>query len=83
MAAKHDVDGLIAALDGTRHGSEVVQQALEAVVSVGGPAVEPLIGALSRRSAAVRANAALALGHIGDARAVNPLIAALGGKDDP
>jgi HEAT repeat protein len=85
MAAKRDIEGLIRALDDTRHGSspEVRQHALEAVISVGGPAVEPLIVALNGRSLSVRANAAVALGHVGDARAVMPLVAALCVEDDP
>ena len=83
MTAKRDIEGLISALDNEKQSSEVVQQAFEAVISIGRPAVEPLIVALNGRSAAVRANAALALGHIGDVRAVEPLVAALGVEDDP
>jgi HEAT repeat protein len=83
MTAKRDIEGLIRALDNEKQSSEVVQQAFEAVISVGRPAVEPLIVALNGRSAGVRANAALALGHIGDERAVEPLVAALGVEDDP
>ncbi|GEM_PF-4126905 len=50
---------------------------------IGAPAVEPLIGALTLRdnNEHVRAAAAEALGTIGDARALAPLIAAL--KDEP
>jgi HEAT repeat protein len=83
MTAKRDIAGLIRALDTEKQSSEVVQQAFEAVISIGGPAVEPLIVAFNGKSAGVRANAALALGHIGDERAVESLVAALGVEDDP
>jgi HEAT repeat protein len=48
-----------------------------ALEEIGISAVEPLIGALKDRSKDVRRSAALALGEIGDARAIGPLIDAL------
>jgi HEAT repeat protein len=51
-----------------------------ALVTIGAPAVEPLIAALTHRRLRVRQQAARALGRIGDARAVEPLIAALGDR---
>ena len=49
-------------------------------VKIGAPAVEPLIAALKDGNSDVRKAAAGALGVIGDARAVRPLIAALEGS---
>src|SRR5579862_7868657 len=70
------VEPLIGAL---RDTDEDVQQEAEAALGkIGAPAVEPLIGALSDRDRHVRERAAGALGEIGDARAVEPLIRALG-----
>jgi len=43
--------------------------------ALGAPAVEPLITALRGKTGAVREAAALALGKVGDARAVDPLVA--------
>jgi HEAT repeat protein len=51
-------------------------------VEIGRPAVEPLIGALKHHDPAVRQLAARALGDIGDTRAVEPLIAAMRGRED-
>lgn len=49
--------------------------AAEALGEIGGPAVMPLIAVLtdSERKAVVRENAMRALGHIGDARAIDPI----------
>lgn len=52
---------------------------LNALVKIGQPAVEPLIGALN--DPAVRKGAIMALGRIGDKRALEPLIALLYDKD--
>ncbi len=52
----------------------------DALVAIGEPAVEPLIGALQdqkHQDARGRQSAAMALGMIGDPRAVEPLLAAL------
>jgi HEAT repeat protein len=51
-------------------------------VEVGAPAVEVLIGALKHHDSLVRQLAARGLGEIGDARAVEPLIGALRGRED-
>ena len=58
--------------------------ASDALAKIGAPIVEPLIAALKDNDLGVRKGAANALGKIGDARAVEPLIAALmeGGTDD-
>jgi HEAT repeat protein len=47
------------------------------LVKIGPPAVEPLIAALKDENMEARRYAAEALGRIGDARAIDPLIAAL------
>jgi HEAT repeat protein len=65
---------LIAALD-DRYHHEVVKEVL---AGFGEVAVAPLIEALRRGSEAVREGAAKALGKIKDARAIKPLIEALG-----
>jgi HEAT repeat protein len=54
--------------------------AANALAKIGGPAVEPLIRALTNEDSNVRLGAARALGYIGNARAVEPLIHAL--KDE-
>jgi len=53
-------------------------EAAETLISAGSSAVEPLISALKFDNWKVRGNAAWALGKIGDARAVNGLVEALG-----
>ncbi len=50
---------------------------LDILVSIGAPAVEPLVAALRDQDEIVRWCAALVLGSVGDVRAVEPLIAAL------
>jgi HEAT repeat protein len=67
------VEPLIAALKDGDQG--VRRSATEALVKIGGPAVEPLIAASIDQD--VRKYAARALGRIGDPRAVEPLSAAL------
>jgi len=52
--------------------------AAEALVKLGKPAVQPLIGCLRDNDHTVRARAAQTLGKLGDAGAVEPLIACLG-----
>mgnify|MGYP003881496055 CR=1 FL=1 len=53
------------------------EEAAEALVKIGKPAVEPLITALKDENRYVQTMAAEALGKIGDQRAVEPLITAL------
>jgi HEAT repeat protein len=55
------------------HGP-VRRAALEALVKIGMPAVDLLIAALKDKESEIRAAAAEALGNIGDARAVEPLV---------
>ena len=70
-----EVEGFITALrDPDEHTR---QQALDALVEIGAPAIGPLISALSDTDTNVRELAAEVLGGIGDPRAVEPLIAAL------
>ncbi|MCU1384140.1 MAG: fold-4 domain protein, partial [Acidobacteria bacterium] len=59
----------------------VQSELLEAVVRFGAPMVERLIDQLGNDEGTSRRAAALALGRIGDARAVEPLIALLGEDD--
>jgi HEAT repeat protein len=69
------VEPLIAALKNVEAG---VQRVIEKVLAkIGSPAVEPLIIALKDSEWTVGYHVALALGQIGDARAVEPLINAL------
>lgn len=60
----------------------VSTKAAEALVKIGAPSVEPLIGVLkSSRERMVRSTAASALGQLRDARAVEPLIASFREED--
>ena len=63
--------------DWVEHGRIV-----QAVATLGEPAVPPLIEALRDGDGYVRSGAAEALGKIGDRRAVEPLIAALAPPED-
>jgi HEAT repeat protein len=76
MKAKRDVEGLIKAL-GYRKDKGVCKAAAGALVEIGTPAVAPLVAALKDSDTHVQWQAARALGQIGDARAIEPLIAAL------
>jgi HEAT repeat protein len=80
MTLKLDMKGLIKVLDSSKYGVELCKQAMEAIVSIGDPAVEPLIFSLNESNGNIRANAALALGAIKNQRAVKPLISALDEK---
>lgn len=62
--------------------AQVERLAAMALVTIGTPAVEALIAALSDPDIHIRYWAASALGNIKDARAVSPLIAALKDADD-
>jgi HEAT repeat protein len=61
--------------------TELRTSAAKILVSIGFPAVEPLVHTLKDRSDLVRWRAARALGEIGDTRAIEPLIQALGEAD--
>ncbi len=69
--------------DATATGAKfwVVKRQWARCIEIGGPAVEPLIAVLTQQSKDVRKGAAKALGKIGDTRAVDPLLAALGDAD--
>jgi HEAT repeat protein len=69
------VDELIEQL---KRGYISKEEAVDALVKIGTPAVESLIGVLRDEDWRVQEVAAFALGKIGDERAVEPLIAALG-----
>lgn len=64
-----DIEGLIKIL-GWIEGED----AQEALIEIGAPAVEPLIDALGKRNDEVAGAAAYTLGQIGDVRAIEPLI---------
>jgi HEAT repeat protein len=61
-------------------GSPVAGEAIDALAAIGPPAVGPLTVALKNAVPAVRARAAVCLGRIGDARAVDALLVA---AEDP
>jgi HEAT repeat protein len=65
-----------------RRDSYVRWSAVVALGKIGKSAVEPLIGVLSDDNWRVREYAVRALGEIGDERAVEPLIKALGDWED-
>ena len=69
------VDALLPCL--ASENDEISSEAIDALSQIGAPAVEPLIVGLKNSKAKVRGRAAEALGRIGDARAVDPLIACL------
>jgi HEAT repeat protein len=60
---------------------KVREAATEALIKIGAPSVEPLIDALRYREWRMRKAATEVLGKIGDARAIEPLIAALEDED--
>jgi len=69
------IDGLLQQL-GDRDGV-TRERARRSLVSLGGPAVEPLLGALKHRKSRVRFEAAMCLRDIADRRAVDGLVVAL------
>lgn len=74
MSDKQDLSGLIRAL-----ATESMRfEAADMLITMGSKAVEPLLAALKFENWKVRGNAAWTLGKIGDARAVDALIEALG-----
>lgn len=54
-----------------------IHGATKTLAAMGSPAVEPLIRSLSHEDYRIRANAAKALGEIGDSKALEPLCAAM------
>lgn len=62
---------LIEALKGD---SNIRRTIVEVLAQIGKPAIEPLIEALKDKEGTMRANAAQALGKIGDKKAVEPLV---------
>jgi len=68
---------LVAVLEDENSSGRTQALAAGALVSIGTPAVEPLIAALKDQDPLVRIQAADALGQIKDVRAVEPLIGAL------
>jgi hypothetical protein len=76
LRAKGDIQGLIKALEWEKD-ERVPEMAVDALVSIGEPAVEPLIAAFNENYS-VSEKAADALARIGDSRALEPLIAGLG-----
>jgi HEAT repeat protein len=84
LKAKGDVAGLVDALGNAKGkpvaAAQVRTAAVQALVQIGTPAVEPLIVALKDQEE-MRARAACeALGQIGDVRAVEPLVASFNGS---
>ena len=79
MNERNHIFTLIADLGAT--DSERQEEAVDALVKIGPPAVEALITAVNDGDATICANAAEALGHIGDKRALGPLIVALQDSD--
>lgn len=69
------IDPIIGDLKGETWGSR--EKAMETLVRIGKPAVEPLIAALNDDVPAIRTGAAEVLGKIKDGRATEPLIQAL------
>lgn len=72
-----EIKQLIVALKDKKTG----ENAADALVKIGRPAVKPLITAMKNENGEVRKNAARALGEIKDRRAVKTLIAALDDED--
>jgi len=60
----------------------LVVKVLDALVKIGPPALEPLIGVLKDENAHVRSFAAEGMGELGDKRAVQPLVAVLKDEDE-
>jgi hypothetical protein len=69
------VEPLLASLGDEQNAAG--QAVAKALVTFGEPVVEPLIGALGDRNGSVRYYAAMALGELGDDRAVEPLVGLL------
>ena len=63
------------------HNDEFKHDATEALIELGTPAVEQLVGALKHKDEGVRQQAIIALGRIKDAAAIDPLIEMLKDSD--
>ena len=74
LKAAKNFKGLIGALK--YKDSSVRKEAIEALVDIGKPAVEPLIDALNDKDINIQLLAVESLGKIGDERAIEPLIKA-------
>lgn len=74
-----DVDGLISAL--ADRNRDIREAALAALVELGTTALEPLVAVLHVKKPLVRSGAAVALGRLGDSRAVQSLIELLSDVD--
>lgn len=79
IGATGGVEALIRGL--ATEDAEVLGRRINALVSAGAEAVEPLIAALDNDSWQVRAGAVRALGEIGDSRAIDPLSALIEGGE--
>jgi HEAT repeat protein len=66
-------------------GTQISVVAINALAEIGEPAVEPLVRAMQdeSRNSDIRSRAALCLGKTGDARAIQPLLAALDDEAQP
>ncbi len=76
----YNADHFISALYSTN--STVQDNAVLALIEIGGPAIEPLIQALKDNDSQVRGNSAKTFGKIRDIRAVGPLVRALKDNDN-
>ncbi len=79
----HEAERIRELIEACGEGSGRAQQgARRTLESIGAPAVEALINALLHSdNSTIRWRAAEALGHIGDPRAIEPLIRALGDRN--
>jgi HEAT repeat protein len=78
LGALHDARAVAAIIPCLANSDEGVRgKAVDILCQLGAPAVEPLLASLKAPKPQVRALAAEALGRLGDARAVDPLVACL------
>jgi HEAT repeat protein len=75
------VDKLIEVLYTWSDNSDITDQITTALISIGKPAVEPLIALLQKEDPLIREIACDILGKIGDVSAVEPLLEALNDED--
>jgi HEAT repeat protein len=74
------VPALMGALTGDQY-SGIRWKAAEALVKIGKPSVQSLIGVIENPDPDIRWKAAVSLGEIGDTRAIAPLVTMLGDSD--